>query len=128
MTIAYWCVLIALMLPYVATVFAKSGSSGFKVKHNKDPREFLAMAQGATKRANNAQKNGFEITPGFAAAVIIAHLAAGAEQGLLDQLAIAFVISRVLYTWCYIADWALLRSLIWFVGLGLVVSLFVVSA
>jgi len=128
MTIAYWCVLIALMLPYVATVFAKSSSGGFKPKHNHDPREFLATVQGVAKRANNAQKNGFEITPGFAAAVIIAHLAAVAGQGLVDQLAIAFVISRVLYTWCYIADWALLRSLVWFVGLGLIISLFVVSA
>ena len=128
MTTAYWCVLIALLLPYVATVFAKSGAGGFKPKHNHDPREFLATAQGAAKRANNAQKNGFEITPGFAAAVIIAHLAAVAERGLIDQLAIAFVFSRVLYTWCYIADWALLRSLVWFVGLGLIISLFVVSA
>ena len=78
--------------------------------------------------ANAFQLNSFEVTPAFAAAVIIAHLAGGAEQALLDQLAIAFIVSRVLYFICYIADWASLRSLVWFVGMGLIVSLFVVAA
>lgn len=128
MTIAYWCVLAAIMLPYVATIWAKASAGNFTPKDNHDPRAFLATVQGVSKRANNAQQNGFEITPAFAAAVIIAHLAAGAEQGLLDQLAIAFVCSRALYTLCYIADWAVLRSLVWFVGVGLIVSLFVVAA
>lgn len=128
MTIAYWCVLVALMLPYVSTVVAKASAGGFSPKHNHDPRAFLANVQGMAKRANNAQQNGFEIAPAFAAAVIIAHVVGGAEQAVLDQLAIAFVISRVLYTLCYVADWAMLRSLVWFVGLGLIISLFVVSA
>lgn len=128
MTVAYWCVLVAFMLPYLSTVLAKTGSGGFAPKHNHDPRAFLATSQGMAKRAHNAQQNGFETTPAFAAAVIIAHLVGGAEQSLLDQLAIAFVVSRVLYTLCYAADWALLRSLVWFVGLGLIISLFVVSA
>lgn len=128
MTIAYWCVLAAIVLPYVATIWAKASAGNFTPQDNHDPRTFLASVQGVSKRADNAQKNGFEITPAFAAAVIIAHLAGGAEQGLLDQLAMAFVISRVLYTLCYITDWALLRSLVWFVGVGLIVSLFVVAA
>ena len=116
------------MLPYVSTVVAKASAGGFSPKHNHDPRAFLANVQGMAKRANNAQQNGFEIAPAFAAAVIIAHVVGGAEQAVLDQLAIAFVISRVLYTLCYVADWAMLRSLVWFVGIGLIISLFVVSA
>lgn len=128
MTIAYWCVLIALMLPYISTVLAKASAGGFTPKDNHDPRAFLANVQGMAKRANNAQQNGFEITPAFAAAVIIAHLAGGAEQGLLDQIAIAFVFSRALYTLCYVADWASLRSLVWFAGIALIVSLFIVAA
>ena len=128
MTTAYWCVLVAILLPYVATVWAKASAEGFDPKHNHDPRAFLATVQGVAKRANNAQQNGFEIAPAFAAAVIIAHLVGVAEQAVLDQLAMAFVVSRVLYTLCYIADWALLRSLVWFVGLSLIISLFVVSA
>ncbi|MES2818823.1 MAG: MAPEG family protein [Pseudomonadota bacterium] len=128
MTLAYWCVLIALFLPYLSTVTAKAMNGGLSPKHNHDPRAFLASLEGMGRRANNAQLNSFEVTPAFSAAVIIAHLAGGAEQLLIDQLAMAFVFSRVLYMICYLADWASLRSLVWLVGMGLIVSLFVVSA
>jgi uncharacterized MAPEG superfamily protein len=128
MTLAYWCVLIALCLPYLSTITAKAVSGGFNPKHNYDPRAFLAGISGLGRRANNAQLNSFEVTPAFAAAVIIAHLAGGAEQALLDQLAMAFILSRVLYFICYLADWAALRSLVWFAGMALIASLFVVSA
>lgn len=128
MTLAYWCVLIALFLPYLSTITAKAVSGGFSPRHNYDPRALLDNLSGLGRRANNAQLNSFEVTPAFAAAVIIAHLAGGAEQALLDQLAIAFIVSRLLYFICYIADWATLRSLVWFVGMGLIVSLFVVAA
>lgn len=128
MTVAYWCVLIALFLPYLSTVTAKAVSGGFSPKHNHDPRALLASLEGLGRRANNAQLNSFEVTPAFAATVIIAHLAGGAEQALLDQLAIAFIISRLAYFICYLADWAPLRSLVWFAGMGLIISLFVVSA
>jgi uncharacterized MAPEG superfamily protein len=43
-------------------------------------------------------------------------------------LALAFIVSRVLYFICYLVDWAPLRSLVWFAGMGLIISLFVVSA
>ncbi len=128
MTLAYWCVLIAIVLPYLATAGAKFCGAGYGPRANSDPRAFLAELEGWRKRADNAQLNGFEVTPAFAAAVIIAHLAGGAEQALLDQLAIAFVISRLLYFLCYLADWGVIRSLIWGVGMGLIVSLFAVSA
>ena len=128
MTNAYWCVLIALFLPYLSTVIAKTGSGGFRPRHNHDPRALLDSLSGLGRRANNAQLNSFEVIPAFSAAVIIAHLAGGAEQGLLDQLAVAFVISRLFYLLCYLADWASLRSLVWFVGMGIIISLFVVSA
>ncbi|MCG4455407.1 MULTISPECIES: MAPEG family protein [unclassified Pseudomonas] len=60
--------------------------------------------------------------------MIIAHLTGGAEQGLLDRLAIAFVSSCVLYWRCYLAAWAVVRSRVWCVDRGLIISLFVVSA
>ncbi|MET1079936.1 MAG: MAPEG family protein [Pseudomonas sp.] len=128
MTLAYWCVLIALFLPYLGTLVAKVPNGGLSRRHNRDPRAFLASLSGAGRRANNAQLNGFEVTPAFSAAVIIAHLAGGAEQGVIDQLAVAFVLSRVLYFICYLADWGPLRSLVWFVGMALIAALFLVSA
>lgn len=128
MTIAFWCVLIAIFLPYVSTVFAKSLGRGFTPRSNHDPRAHLATVEGAARRANNAQLNGFEVTPAFAAAVIIAHLAGGAQQSVIDQLAIAFIISRIIYTACYLADLAPVRSLMWFINMGLIISLFVGAA
>lgn len=128
MTLAYWCVLVALFLPYLSTGIAKGAGGGLSPKHNHDPRAFLSEVSGLARRANNAQLNGFEVTPAFAAAVIIAHLAGGAEQALLDQLAVAFIISRLLYLACYLADWAPVRTLVWAVGMGIIVTLFVVAA
>lgn len=124
MTIALWCVFVAGILPYVATVIAKSGRSGFD---NRDPRGWLARQEGFRKRANAAQLNSFEAFPFFAAAVIIAHLLNG-PQGLVDVLALGFIAARVLHFAFFLANHATLRSLAWFVGLGVVVSIFLIGA
>lgn len=127
MTVALWCILIAIFLPYLCTVVAKI-SGGFRIKDNHDPRDFLESLNGLGRRAHAAQLNSFEVTPAFAAAVIVAHLAGNAELVTINVLSVLFITSRLLYIICYLADWAILRSLVWFVGMGLIVSLFVVSA
>ena len=71
MTIAYWCVLIAAVMPIVWAGAAKSGAKGF---NNARPREFLGSLSGWPARANFAQQNAYEAFPPFAAGVIIAHL------------------------------------------------------
>ncbi|MCP2024640.1 MAPEG family protein [Pseudomonas laurylsulfatiphila] len=126
MTVALWCILIAIFLPYVCTGVAKAGG-GYRLKNNHDPRGFLDSLEGVGKRANAAQLNSFEVTPAFAAAVIVAHLAGNAELVTINVLAVLFITSRLLYIICYLADWAILRSLVWFVGMALIVSFFVVS-
>lgn len=128
MTTAYWCVLVAILLPYACTVTAKLAGDRFGPNANRDPRAWLDKQQGLSKRAHAAQLNGFEITPAFAAAVIIAHFAGGTTQGTIDLLAMFFVASRVAYILCYLADRAPLRSIAWFVGLGLIIALFCVAA
>ena len=80
MTLAYWCVLVAILLPYLCTATAKFTGGDYGPRANSDPRAFLAGLEGWRKRASNAQLNGFEVTPAFAAAVIIAHQAGGAGQ------------------------------------------------
>jgi uncharacterized MAPEG superfamily protein len=128
MTVAFWCVLIALFLPYLCIGIAKFSGGKFGLRQNHDPRAFLATLEGFAKRAHSAQLNSFEVTPAFAAAVIIAHIAGNAELVTINVLAVLFITSRLLYIICYLADWAVLRSLVWFVGMALIVSLFVVSA
>ena len=51
MTIAYWCVLIALFLPYLSTVTAKAVGGGFSPRHNHDPRALLNSLSGVGRRA-----------------------------------------------------------------------------
>ena len=84
MTLALWCVLIAALLPYVATGIAKFATRDRY--DNRDPRAFLDRQTGIARRADNAQKNGFEAFPFFAAAVIVAEIL-NAPQDRLDILA-----------------------------------------
>lgn len=126
MTLAYWCILVAILLPYAFTFFAKfHGDFGPKQNHN--PRDFLAHLEGARKRAHWAQLNSFEILPGFIAAVLVAQFVANAGQATINTLAVIFILSRIGYGICYITDRASVRSLLWFVGLLSIIALFVVS-
>ena len=126
MTVALWCILIAIFLPYVCVGVAKI-SGGYRLKDNHDPRDFLESLNGFGRRAHAAQLNSFEVTPAFAAAVIVAHLAGNAELVTINVLSVLFITSRLLYIICYLADWAMLRSLVWFVGMALIASFFFVS-
>lgn len=128
MSIAFWCVLVAILLPYVCTSVAKFTGGKFGGRQNHDPRAFLDKLEGLPRRAHAAQLNSFEILPAFAAAVIIAEVVGNAKGGTIDALAVLFITTRLLYILFYLADWPPLRSLVWFIGLALIVTLFGVSA
>lgn len=121
MTTALYCVFIAGVLPYLATVVAKIGA--FDLKDNHNPREVLEKQTGVRKRAHWAQQNSFEAFPFFAAAVLVAHLRQ-ADQALTDTVALVFVAARVAYLGCYLADQAILRSAVWFLGMAAAAALF----
>ncbi|CAN5236588.1 MAPEG family protein [soil metagenome] len=123
MTIAYWCVLGMIIFPYIFAFLTKTGPN----YNNNDPRAYLEKLSGWRRRAYNIELNSFEITPAFGLAVIIAHLA-HAPQLTLDKLAIAFVITRIIYALCYIFDKASLRTLFWTLGIGCIIGLFYISA
>ena len=122
MSIAYWCVLIAAILPYPLIILAKVSRN----YDNHAPREQLARAEGYQKRAYWAQLNGLEAFPAFAAAVIIAQLQ-HVTQGKIDTMAMVFIAMRALYAVFYLRDKATLRSFVWAVGFGCVVGLFVLA-
>jgi uncharacterized MAPEG superfamily protein len=122
MTLAYWCVFIAILLPVAFTGLAKF-TSNFKPKHNHAPRQFLDSLTGWQQRSNWAQQNTFESIPGFMAAVIIAHQMGG-DQAQIDMLAISYIIIRIIYGALYIADIALLRTIAWSLGVACILGLF----
>lgn len=124
MTIAYWCVLAAALMPLLWTAIAKASAPGF---NNRMPRTWQAQLTGMPQRAFSAHLNSFEAFPPFAAGVIIAHQL-DAPQATVDLLALAFVGLRILYGALYLADLASLRSLVWGLAMACVIGLFVVAA
>jgi len=125
MTIAFWCVFVALLLPYIFSVLARAGVQ--KSEYVRDPRGFNEGLSGWHRRAHFAQLNAFEAFPAFAAAVVIAHIA-GTPQPRLDAAAVAFVVFRVLHGGFYLADKPALRSASWQAGMLCIVVLFVFAA
>ena len=123
MTTAYWCILVAALLPYGWVVAAKLAPDF----DNAAPRAYLARLTGWRQRAAWAQLNAFEALPPFAAGVIIAQQL-GAPQGRIDLLALAFIGFRLAHGLAYIGNWATLRSLVWSGGMGCVIGLFVIAA
>jgi uncharacterized MAPEG superfamily protein len=124
MTLAYWCVLIAAVLPYVWVGFAKYPLREYD---NNAPRDYEEKLTGRRRRAHWAHSNAFEAFAPFAAAAIIAHQA-HANQAVVNALALAFIAARILHGVLYMADQAALRSLVWSVGYLCVVALFVAAA
>jgi uncharacterized MAPEG superfamily protein len=120
MTIAYACILFMGLLPYVAAGIAKKG---FEQYDNSMPRQWLAKQTGFRARANAAQANIFESLPLFFVAVIIAHVQ-HAPQVTIDLLSIGFVLSRLAYLICYVANWPTARSIVWLLGLICVIAIF----
>ncbi|KAI8623555.1 hypothetical protein F5Y19DRAFT_481588 [Xylariaceae sp. FL1651] len=80
-------------------------------------------------RAESASANGFEGLPVFAAAVVAGN-SAGVSAPTMNALSITYVLSRVVYNWVYVflsknRQFAGVRSLTWFAGVGSAMAMFV---
>ena len=125
MATAYWCILIAALLPYVWITVAKASGERYD---NRDPRGWLARQQSPrTLRGNAAQLNAFEAFPAFAAAVLMAQLA-GVDPARIGLLAISFVVFRVLHGLFYLMGQHRMRSLAWFAAFFCVIALMIQGA
>ena len=129
-TVAYWCVLVAALLPIACAGLAKWGmfnkprrDGGYD---NADPRAWLARQTDWRARANAAQSNSFEALPFFIGAVIIAHLL-GAHQARVDVLAILYILLRVVYIMMYVAGIPTVRSAVWSLALLVNVGILLVG-
>ncbi|HEY4583260.1 MAG TPA: MAPEG family protein [Lysobacter sp.] len=123
--VAYWCVFVAAVLPYVWTVLAKARGERYD---NRDPRAWLAcQTDPRVSRANAAQLNAFEAFPAFAAGVVMADIA-GVHEARIALLAVVFVVARVLHGVFYVRGIPQARSLAWLVGFVCVAALLVQAA
>jgi uncharacterized MAPEG superfamily protein len=121
MTIALWAVLIAGILPYVATGIAKGVGGTYD---NNDPRGRAEGYDGVAKRAYAAHLNSFEAFPLFAVAVLVAEMKGG-PRGLVDPLAVGFILCRLGYIGAYLTDKASLRSVLWLLALSSAIVIFI---
>ena len=126
MTIAFWTLLAAIALPWVMAALKKSPLAANGKYSNRAPRAMQPNLQGFSQRAYWAEQNGYEVLPAFIAAVFVAHFA-GADQATTDQFAVGFIVSRIIYSICYLMNWATLRSIVWLAGLLIIIGLFVIS-
>jgi uncharacterized MAPEG superfamily protein len=121
MTLAFWCVLIAAILPYVPLGLAN------RFLDPRTPRKGVANLEGLPARAHGAHLNAFEAFPAFAAGVIISHIVEGASS-LVNILAVLFIIARLAHMGFYLADRQPLRSGSFFAGAAVIVVIFVQNA
>lgn len=122
MPFAYWCVLIAAVLPTVWVLYARRGEGD-----NHNPRAGVDQLPPAKRRAYGAHLNAIENFPFFAAAVIIA-LTTGASVSTVNWLAGLYILIRIVHGLLYVADQASLRSLSYLLGFVVNVVIFVLPA
>ncbi len=104
-------ILAACFLPYVFSTIARI-SSGYQAKQHGNLRDYLAQSTGLAARANAVQQNSFEGLPLFLTAVLVAdYLVVPATYIII--LGIAYLVLRVIYGICYLANWSNMRSIIW---------------
>jgi uncharacterized MAPEG superfamily protein len=133
MILAYWCVLLAGVLPLICSYVAKfggvsSGAAGEAARFdNHEPRAWLARQTGMRARANAAQANSFEAFPFFAVGVVIA-VAQHVPIVNIDILAVVFIVARLAFIACYVGNLPRLRSLVWMVGFAASIGLYLYAA
>lgn len=121
MTVAYWCVFVAALLPYLWSMSWRWPIYSFQI--NLAPRSFEERLTGWRQRAHWAHLNAFENFPPFVAAVIVAQQL-GALQATVDKLALAFIVFRVAHGVFYIANQGVLRSLAFAGGAACTIAIF----
>ena len=128
MTVPLWCLVIATFLPFAWSFTGHAmRQKQFGNIDNNHPRLQQALLTGFGARAMAAQQNAWEALAMFTPAVLVAHVN-GATTGQASIAAIIFIVARVLHGCVYLANLANLRSLIWIVGAGAVIRLFVLAA
>lgn len=120
MPLAYWCVLVAALLPPFWAGYAKAGGT----VDNHCPRESVGDLPPKHRRAYAAHYNAYENLPSFAAAVIIA-VTQGAAISTVNRLAVIYVALRVVHGILYVTNKSTARSIVYGLALLANIAIFV---
>ena len=88
----------------------------------------METSEGLAKAFYNAHLNSIEMFAPFAVSVIVAQTIGNVSQTTIDYLAIAFLVTRILYIAAYAKDWPTFRTTIWWIGGLITLSFYVLSA
>lgn len=129
MTIPFWCLLFACLVPYVYPAFTFKARAELEggVDNNHPRSQQAALPAGPAARAVGAMNNAFEALPIFASAVIVNHLAGG-DPTQAAGLSIAWVVLRLAHGFFYIQGISPARSASFALALLCAVGLFVTGA
>lgn len=116
-------ILIAGVMPVICAGIAKWGRKDYD---NHNPRDWIYKLEGFRSRANAAQQNCLEAFPFFAVGAILAALS-GSDGDPLELVTWIFIVARIIYIACYLADKASLRSLSWVIGYFCVIYLYALA-
>ncbi|MBM4191601.1 MAG: hypothetical protein FJ196_00800 [Gammaproteobacteria bacterium] len=125
MATALWILLAAMLIPGICGGISKV-SGGEDRYDNANPREWLARRTGYQARANGAQANSWEALGTYIAGLTAAFIG-GVDPATVSLIASIFLVARVAYVACYLANLSTVRSLIWFVGFGSCICLIVMG-
>ena len=120
-TIAEWCLFGAVILYLVTLALAKALAA--REFDNAKPRDPAFYADPVRSRMLGAHVNGIETFPFFAVAVLLAEFRS-APQGWIDGLALAFLVTRILFVFAYVADRPTLRTTLWNAGFAFNLGIF----
>jgi uncharacterized MAPEG superfamily protein len=115
--------LIAGLLPIVCAGIAKWRAKDFD---NNQPRAWMEEQDDWRARANAAQQNSFEAFPLFAGGVLLA-LVTGTDPAQIAQTCWVFIAARIAYIYCYVTNQATLRTIVWLVGIGAAIRLYLLA-
>ncbi|QSX36450.1 MULTISPECIES: MAPEG family protein [Shewanella] len=116
MTTLLACLLLAMLLPYLAKAPVALAMAKLGGYDNHHPRSQQARLEGFGARALAAHQNAFESLLIFGLAVL-AVLATDSANGIAEGAAVVHIVARLGYQLAYLYDKDKLRSSLWFVGI-----------
>lgn len=126
LNIVIMIILAACFLPYIFTIIARM-NAGYNPKIHDNPRKLLENSTGLAARANAVQQNSFEGLPLFLTAMLMADYLVVADI-IIILFGLVYILLRVLYGLCYLANFPRLRSIFWLLATLCPVALLMLSA
>lgn len=124
MSLPLWSLLIATLMVYAS----KIPLNIITLRHERYDNHYLRLQhlkqQGIGHRAWASHQNMIEAYPMFAAGILVATVI-GNQPMVANFCAVVFLVARVLFQVCYLADWSTARSISWAFGFGATLVLLV---